>query len=299
MPPWGVGLAGCSFVLVVLAAVPGQFLVPVLALLVCVVGMPHGGLDHRVGKALLVPAVGGHWAFPFLLGYAGLMAAVLAGWVFAPVWALAGFVILSAAHFGMAEEPVSSVGRLAQGVLRGGMVVWVPALFHPAEFTQLLHWIVPYDLWPAELLHRHPVRAALWLALVTVLCGEVASPRASLFRVSGLIVLFALAPPLVSFAVYFCGWHSTVELARLAQQADPENLGYGLRKVIVAAAPLSLAATLLMVTGWLVVRTDGPVNPGVVQAQFVGLSVVAVPHVLLQAIAERRKINPFGTERPS
>ena len=240
MPTWAVGLAGCSFILIVLATVPGHFLAPVLALLVVLVGMPHGGLDHRIGRGLLAPAVGGHWPFPFLLGYAALMAAVLAGWAFAPVWALAGFVLLSSAHFGMAEEPVHSVGGLAQGMLRGEMVVWVPALFHPAEFTQLLQWVVPDDLWPAELLYRHPVRVALWLALAAVLCGTLALPTASRFRVLGLIVLFCLAPPLVSFAAYFCGWHSTVELARLARQAGPENQGDGLRKVILAAAPLSL-----------------------------------------------------------
>ncbi|MGL4551280.1 MAG: Brp/Blh family beta-carotene 15,15'-dioxygenase [Gemmataceae bacterium] len=299
MPTWAVGLAGCSFILIVLSTVPGPFLVPVLALLVGVVGMPHGGLDHRVGRGLLAPVVGGYWLFPFLLGYAGLMAAVLAGWVFAPVWALAGFVLLSAAHFGMAEESVDSVGRLAQGMLRGGMVVWVPALFHPAEFTQLLQWVVPYDLWPAELLFRQPVRLTLWLALAAVLCVEVTSPRASLVRVLGLTVLFALAPPLVSFAVYFCGWHSTVELARLARQADPDNPGVGLRKVILAAAPLSLMASILVMLGWLAVESSRPLTPGLVQALFVGLSVVAVPHVILQVIAERRKINPFGTERPS
>lgn len=299
MPTWAVGLAGCTFILIVLAAVPGQFLVPVLALLVGLVGMPHGGLDHRIGRGLLAPVVGGHWLFPFLLGYAGLMAAVLAGWVFVPVWALAGFVLLSAAHFGMAEEPVDSVGRLAQGVLRGGMVVWVPALFHPAEFTELLQWVVPHDLWPAELLFRQPVRVTLWLALATVVCGELVSPTATRLRVVGLSALFALAPPLVSFAVYFCGWHSAVELARLARQADPESEGDGLRKVIVAAAPLSLAASLIVVTGWLAVGADRPFTPGVVQALFVGLSVVAVPHMLLHMIAERRNINPFETDRAS
>jgi Brp/Blh family beta-carotene 15,15'-monooxygenase len=297
---WAARLVGCLTTLALLAALPAPSLPVVLALLVGVVGMPHGGLDHRVGRRLLRPTLGWCWGPAFLAGYAALMAAVLAGWALAPLCTLAGFVLLSALHFGMADEQPRSPGSVAHAVLCGGMVVWVPSLARPTEMTQLLLWVVPGRLWPPDFLFLPAVRAALWLALALVLAGAARSPfgQAGL-RTLCLVALFVLAPPLVAFAVYFCGWHSVTELARLARQANPTDPPAGLRTVIAAAAPLSAAACLLVIAGWLVVESGRPLAPGVVRALFVGLSVVAVPHVLLHLLAQRRGVDPFHAGGPA
>lgn len=270
----------------------------VLAALVAVVGMPHGGLDHRVGRAVLRSVAGHRWVIPFSAGYLTVMAAVLAGWVWLPLFTLAGFVLLSAAHFGTADKRPGTTGGLALTVLQGGMVVWVPVLFQPAEFTRLLTWVVPRNRWPEDILFDASLRAGLWFALGVVITRAVVSRPATAVRVVAFVVLFAVAPPLLGFAVYFCGWHSVVELVGLARQANPNHPVAGLGRVLVAAAPLSAAAVLLAVIGWGVASAGGPLTPGIVQAVFVGLSVVAVPHMLLHMIAARRNVNPFAAEGP-
>ncbi len=270
----------------------------ILAALVAVVGMPHGGLDHRVGRATLRAAAGRYWAFPFAVGYVAVMAAVLAGWVWLPLPTVAGFVFLSAVHFGVADDEPRTPGGSALAIIHGGMVVWVPVLFQPAEFTRLLTWVVPGDRWPEDILFDPSLRAGLWVALGTVIARAVVSPPATAVRVAGFAVLFAVAPPLIGFAVYFCGWHSVVELLRLARQANSDDPAAGLGRVLVAAWPLSAVAVLLAVIGWGVASAAGPLAPGIVQTVFVGLSVVAVPHMLLHLIAARRDVNPFAAEDP-
>jgi Brp/Blh family beta-carotene 15,15'-monooxygenase len=266
-----------------------------LAVLVAVVGLPHGGLDHRVGRAVLRPALGRRWPRAFAPAYLGVMALVLAGWVLAPLPTLAGFVLLSAVHFGTADGEAGSPGGLVRAALFGGMVVWVPALVRPAEFTRLLTWVVPGE-WPEELLFAPAVRCALWLALAAVLgCVAVRPVRAGVPTL-GFVALFALAPPLVGFAAYFCGWHSTRELARLARQAAPGEPLVGLGRVLAAAAPVAALAALLGAVGWAVAEADRPLTPGLVRTVFVGLSAVAVPHMLLDLVAARTGANPFAAE---
>lgn len=270
----------------------------VLAALVAVIGMPHGGLDHRVGRAILRPALGRNWAIAFTAGYLAVMAMVLVGWVWFPLLTLALFVLLSAAHFGTEDTGIHTPGGSALATLEGGMVVWVPALFQPAEFTRLLTWVVPRNRWLEDILFDPSPRVALAVALVVVVGRLVSSPRWSGVRVVCFALVFAVAPPLIGFAVYFCGWHSVVELVRLARQANPNHPVAGLGRVMVAAAPLSTAAVLLAVIGWGVASAGGPLTPGIVQAVFVGLSVVAVPHMLLHVLAARRNVNPFAAEGP-
>ena len=267
----------------------------VFALLVGVVGMPHGGLDHLFGRAVFFPLVGGWWRAAFAVTYLGVAALVVTGWLVAPAVTVVAFFLISAFHFGDAD---GSTGLAA--VAEGGLVVWVPVLARPVEVAEILSWVVP-DADPVAV-HSAVVAAGLacGLALIAVAgravwrvtCGEswVA------VRLVTFTVLFALAPVLVGFVVYFCGWHSTRELATLARRANPARPGRGLLTVVRLAAPragLAVAATAL--AAWYF-STGRPLTPVVVQAVFLGLSAVAIPHILLHAAATRLGAEPF--DRP-
>ncbi len=265
-----------------------------LAVLVAVVGMPHGGLDHRFGQALFRPAAGRWWPVVFAAGYLAVMTVMLVGWWFLPLVTVCGFVTLSAVHFGTTEAEPGSPGGLARTALQGGMVVWVPSLFQPAEFTRLLSWVVPQGQWPEDILFHTPVRVGLSVLLVVVIGLAAASSRRTGLRVLVFAALFAVAPPLVSFTAYFCGWHSTTEFLRLARQAEPADPRRGLLRVVREAAPLAGLAVLFVIMGWWVWASHLPLTSGLVQTVFVGLSVVAVPHMLLHWMSERRGLNPFA-----
>ncbi|MCS6864580.1 MAG: Brp/Blh family beta-carotene 15,15'-dioxygenase [Gemmataceae bacterium] len=265
-----------------------------LAVLVAVVGMPHGGLDHRFGRALLRPALGPQWSIVFVASYLAVMMVVVAGWWWLPGLTVAGFVILSAVHFGLTEDRCDAPIGLVRSALFGGMVVWVPALFWPAEFSRLLTWVIPHSSGGAEIIVAPAFQTMLAAMLPITLAWAFATSLWCGIRVMVFIVLFAVTPPLVSFALYFCGWHSGIELYRLSRQANPHNVWSGLARVVRAAIPLaSLAVVMIAVGGWVVAR-DRPLTPALVQTIFIGLSVVAVPHMLLHWMAIRRNLNPFA-----
>jgi Brp/Blh family beta-carotene 15,15'-monooxygenase len=268
-----------------------------LATLVALVGMPHGGLDHLVGRALLRPFFGSCWACAFVTGYLTMMVLVLTAWVIFPVLTLTGFVLLSAVHFGTADTNLNRYpGGLMITALLGGMVVWVPALFQPSEFGRLLTWVVPRESWLEDFLQEPRIRSVLWCMLFLTLVCSVTRPLSEALRVVSFAGFFALVPPLVGFLIYFCGWHSPIELLRLARQANPEHPSTGLGQVLWNALPLSALAVGFGIVGWIVTAGNRPLEPGVVRVVFVGLSVVAVPHMLLSLAAERRNVNPFAIE---
>jgi Brp/Blh family beta-carotene 15,15'-monooxygenase len=290
----------------------------ILAVLVSVVGLPHGAADHRFARQRLEPVLGMGWLPVFLLGYLAIAVAVVCGWFVAPAATILAFFLASAWHFGQ-EEPRVPIGpRCLRPVFRfarGGLVIWTPLVFHTKEVGEILTVASPVGSGPE--LHR--LIAALvvcsWImltiaAVAWVMEGLAAWVRGGLRRrmlladnalVASLVALFAVASPLVSFPVYFCAWHSARGLRRLRRE-----LGESWPELARSLAPLTAAAIALIALGsWWVLGGAGW-NDTLIRATFVGLSAVAMPHLLLHGIAplfaesaRRRTTQPLQLGSPA
>lgn len=269
-----------------------------LAAAVAVVGMPHGGLDHVVGRAVFEPLAGRWWSVWFLSGYLLVALLVVAGWWLVPLATIALFFTASAFHFGDTEVG----GRWVSPVL-GGMVIWMPILARPDEVSSILGWIIPRDR-AEDLAAVFPsVRVLCWvLACVAAvwwvgyLLVRIRTGRASgmwhAIRLAAFALMFAFVPVLISFAIYFCAWHSAVELIRLSRRYVPGGLLAGLIVVVRRAAPLSLLAVAGVAALALAFYDGRGLAPAAVQAVFIGLSAVAIPHLILHWVADSRMHPP-------
>ncbi len=119
----------------------------VLAVAVAVVGLPHGGLDHRVGKHVLHSLASTSSTFVFVCGYLSVSILVVAAWFVSPLTTIVAFFCLSAWHFGLEEDErdTRTAWQWAGMVARGGMVIWIPAVFQGAEIARLLSTIAPSE----------------------------------------------------------------------------------------------------------------------------------------------------------
>jgi Brp/Blh family beta-carotene 15,15'-monooxygenase len=278
--------------------------VVLFAVLTAVIGIPHGGLDHRFGRAICRPLAGKWWPVVFFVTYSSIGLLVLAGWVMVPLTTIAFFFLLSAIHFG-------EKGSLPMAAVEGGMVIWIPFLARPNEATALLALVTPGRISGSIQGVLSEARPLLW-ALAFVLAVHVTQlafvgmrhrDRRSVLkacRLTAFAVVFAATPVLLSFATFFCGWHSTRELVDLAYRMDPSRPSRGLWRVLQISAPLSilLCAVITLAASWRF--TYGySLESVVVQGVFLGLSAVAVPHILLHAIADRFVVDPLRTEASS
>jgi Brp/Blh family beta-carotene 15,15'-monooxygenase len=269
----------------------------VLAVLVALIGLPHGAADHRFARPRLEPVLGMAWLPVFLAGYLGVAALVVCGWYVAPAATVVVFFLASAWHFGQ-EEPRLPIGPRSLRPLfrfaRGGLVIWTPLVFHAGDVAAILDLTAPGGSGPAIQQAISLLTACSWLMLPLATAAWALQGLAA-FRSTGrrrrvlladnalvasLVVLFAVTSPLVSFPVYFCGWHSARGLERLRRE-----LGESWPELARSLAPLTVGAIALIgLAAWLVLGGAGW-NGTLIRATFVGLSAVAVPHLLLHGVA--------------
>ena len=298
---WAMTGAACFFSQAMAGVTAG-----VLAVLVALIGLPHGAADHRFARPRLEPVLGPAWLPVFLAGYLVVAMLVVGGWFVAPAATVVAFFLASAWHFGQ-EEPRLLIGprglRPVFRFARGGLVIWTPLVFHARDVAAILGLAAPGGSGPA--IHHAlslltacswimlPIAAVAWtlqlLAAARTAQGLAANRSTGRRRrvlladnalVASLVVLFAVASPLVSFPVYFCGWHSARGLERLRRQ-----LGETWSELARSLAPLTVGAIALVgLAAWLVLGGAGW-NGTLIRATFVGLSAVAVPHLLLHGIA--------------
>jgi O-antigen/teichoic acid export membrane protein len=103
---------------------------------------------------------------------------------------------------------------------------------------------------------------------------------ADVLLVASLVALLAVANPLVGFLVYFCGWHSVRGLKRLRRE-----LGESWIRLAVSLAPMTVGAVVLISLATLTVLRTTSWDETLIRATFVGLSAVAVPHLVVHGVA--------------
>jgi len=178
-------------------------------------------------------------------------------------------------------------------VARGGLVIWVPVAFHTDEVVRILSLIAPHGMTPQI---RSAVGALVVCSWAMLAIAAVAVVGQALSAVAGggrrrrvllldvlmlvsLVIVLVSMNPLVGFVVYFCGWHSVRGLKRLRRE-----LGESWGQLAMSLAPLTaLSIALIALTTWLVLQAP-TWNDTLIRATFVGLSGVAVPHLVLHGL---------------
>lgn len=265
-----------------------------LAILVPLVGIPHGGLDLRLAQTLLRPSYGKQWLVVFLTWYIAMMVMVLAAWWLAPLATLIGFVMLSAIHFGLADLGEDPPGGWLAALFPGGLVIWIPALAQPAEFGQLASWVLPNGQLSLETPNFSLFQGLLLGSSILGIALGFARSLTTGFTLLGFLCLFITAPPLVSFMIYFCFWHSVKELISASYQMDPSNLLLGLKLVIIRTLTPTMSALLIFVFIYVALISHATLDRSLIQCIFLGLSAIAVPHILFHLL-----IRDFRIHRPA
>ena len=277
---------GWAFCAAALGAAAGSALLPrlgvpnlgagaeliVAAALIVLLGVPHGGLDAIFALHLYRVRTVRRWA-GFGVLYGLLAAGVVAVWLVAPALFLAGFLLVSAAHFSGDPGPGT---RALSRVAYGGAVVVLPALLHGPEVARLFSLLVGPPAAEAVMGWLAPLGLPWAAALAGLAAAEARrSPRTALEMIA-VGALAVCAPPLVGFTVYFCAMHSARHILRTLDWAGRPG-----RWLVAASGALpTLGAVALAGAGW-AWFSRAPFEAGLVQAVFVGLAALTVPHMAL------------------
>jgi Brp/Blh family beta-carotene 15,15'-monooxygenase len=284
----------------IVAAVAGTVGMPtqlaLLAILVAILGLPHGAVDHWQGRALLAPRLGPWWLPVFGTGYIAATGLVIIAWAAWPPLLLTAFLILATAHFGSEDvtarpclEHRHSLSHLMDIVLRGALPTLLAVMFHPGETAALFAALLPATtaaqveqaLTLATLVS--PVYFAALAALIGIALRH--GDRLVAAEVAVLAATFAALPPLLAFAVYFCLWHSPRHSLLVIAEAGDARLAAGVRRFVMGALPLTALTVAAAVPAWLALGHSFTSTEATLQIVFIGLAALTVPHVLLPLIA--------------
>ena len=276
-----------------------------LAVAVCLVGVPHGGLDSLAGRQWLEPVMGTHWCWVFYSGYLAVALCVVFGWLIVPLWTAILFFVVSAWHFGWEDDKPRSKKLLwnhLAAIASGGIVIWLAALCRPSEMQSILEWIVPSSI-PTSAPQIVTIAQFFGVIFVPFAIADsgfslakslaLKSPlEPSLIRDLLLAGLVAWTPIPFSFGVYFCGWHSIRGLVHMKEEQRMSN-----SELLLAVLPLSLGAIGLAGVATWFWSSGRELSAELSRSLFIGLSAIAVPHLILHGVLEslpRFKSNEIG-----
>ncbi len=246
-------------------------------------GIPHGALDieifaRHLGRSDALSKL------KMTIGYAGCALLMTLIWVHAPPLALALFLMLSILHFGLDwrdnAEPFL-------GMTVGWAIVALPALSHPSAVTAIFNTLVGNEggATMSALLACSSVPAAL---VTIAFCRDsfMRGNQRAAIQVATCLFAALFLPPLAAFAMFFCGLHSPRHFAdALAQSGPIAPLKKG--AIIVAVVGLSLGIGV-----WVFTQEQAlAMSEGAVRATFILLSILTLPHFILEQILARNGAN--------
>lgn len=279
------GMLFCMLALVVTAAslwlprLDIQTELIIMAVLIMVLGVPHGALDTIFAENFYRVDGFGGWVL-FTLAYFLPAILVVAVWYAAPTLFLAGFLAISVAHFSGDLSPgTPPVTRL----LYGGAVIILPTLLHSAEIGQLFSLLVGPTAAQAVLWWLQGLQWPWLLGLAGMALQRFRADWLSGTEIAALGILAVLAPPLIAFTVFFCFMHSARHILRTFNyfaQTSPDKIR------AAAFAPMLLT---LCLAGMAWIRLGNiSLDARVLQIVFVGLAALTVPHM---GIVERVRMS--------
>ncbi len=254
---------------------PASFIALVMVVLI---GLPHGAFDGAVARYLgFAHNVVG--AVRFICLYILTAAIVIIIWIIFPGMALAGFLLISAVHFGWGDANAQSRPVfIMQIAAHGGLIVFGIGAMHLPSVTPLFSVLADGMIQPALVLIKAmwtimPGLAILYFILA-IIHAEIRIRFAELIIISAMIFIL---PPLVGFAVYFCMIHTIRHLRHIWQRlhslAQP-------RQIILQACLFTLASWSMGAIAFLGLDS-GNIEADLLQVIFIGIAALTMPHMIL------------------
>ncbi len=263
------------------------------SLAIILAGIPHGTLDIEIAAARF-----GHASLfrklAILAAYVGCVLLMIFLWRRQPEIALSVFLVIAIMHFS-ADWRGGVDPFLAMMV--GWALVALPALSHPESVAIIFEILTGNE-------NGATIAAILACASVPAGLGSLAfvywayqrGDMVSAIDVLSCIIAALCLPPLIAFALFFCGLHSPRHMADALRDTGALS---PLKKAVIIAAVFGLASAIgviLFITqeasvGAASVRA-APIDSGIIQMAFVLLSTLTAPHFLLEQFMALNRPNP-------
>ena len=246
---------------------------------IVMIGLPHGAYDGAV--AIHLGIIKRFSSFvKFMIIYVALAALVVTIWMIAPIISLIIFLTISMLHFGAGDiKNGQGVLGFSEALAHGGLAIVGISQFHRSEVDEIFSYLINSDttyVWLAIDI----LTVATVFAIITCVLQALNNSKWSVTVLELLLlgIVYAVAPPLLGFAIYFCCVHSARHFRKIYASIKQSVSTTSIRNQAILFTSISWIAA--GIAFWMFADFANP-GPTIMRITFIGLAALTVPHMLL------------------
>ncbi len=269
-------------------------------LLILIVGVSHGSLDHIKGKKLL-ELFNIKSTYIFYITYILISAVVIGTWILLPSMTLILFLIIASYHFGKEDTQflINHRSYFTQMLyfFKGFLIILAPLYFHFQETIAIFKLLlVDNEVFYSSLNFIETNK----VIQIGIICSTLSSIFLFLknFEIKNfvifldyfsILILNYYLSPLIAFTVYFCFLHSIRHSISLAIDLDPNSVVNGFRMFIKKALPLTILTAVFTFIALYLLNNSHNLDSAILKIIFIGLASLTFPHILLEYFLEKNE----------
>ncbi len=257
-------------------------------LLIFFIGLPHGSFDGAV--ASLVGFNNRVQFVKFIFYYLILFFLVILFWLYFPITALTIFIIMTIAHFGLCDWTNFKIDRYKYSVsfTYGMTIIFGIIFFNESQSFLIFEYLtndniyliqkylfIPYSLTSVSI---------IYFIYISYLEKKL---RKGIVEILFLLLIFYFLDPLLSFAIYFCFFHTYKHLKHLIK-----NIYINLTNKYFVIYSTVIFTIISWMGGLAIIyflMQNLTLYESLLKVIFIGLAALTLPHMLLVDIVYRRR----------
>jgi len=269
-------------------------------LLILIIGVSHGSLDHIKGKKLL-RLFNIKSTYIFYITYLLIAAIVILTWIILPSITLIVFLMIASYHFGKEDTQflINERSYFTQILyfFKGFLIILAPLYFHFQETIAIFKLLLIDNEVFYSSLNFIETNNVIQIGII---CSTLSSIFLFLkdFEIKkfvvfldyfSILILNYYLSPLIAFTVYFCFLHSIRHSISLAIDLDPNSLVNGFRLFVKKALPLTILTAIFSFIALYLLENSYNMDSAILKIIFIGLASLTFPHILLEYFLEKNE----------
>ncbi len=269
-------------------------------LLILIIGVSHGSLDHIKGRKLLKIFQINN-IITFYTSYFLLAVTIIILWVLLPTVVLIAFLIVASFHFGKEDTQflIDNNSYLNQFLffLKGSLIILAPLYFNFNETVSIFKLLLIENESFYQSLNVIENNNFLIIGIVLSALSSIIlffkkfelKKFTIFFDYFSIIIINMHFSPLIAFTIYFCFLHSIRHSISLITELDQKSLRNGVLVFIKKATPLTFLTGIFCLIGLYFLNNNYNLDSAILKLIFIGLASLTFPHILLEYLIEKNE----------
>ena len=269
-------------------------------LLILIVGVSHGSLDHLKGKKLL-KLFNIKSTYIFYITYILISVVVVVTWILLPSITLIVFLIIASYHFGKEDTHflINNRSYFTQLLyfFKGFLIILAPLTFHFQETIAIFKLLLidnevfytTLDFIEKNNIIQKGIVFSFLSSVILLLKNFEKKKFLIFFDYFSILTLNLYLTPLIAFTIYFCFLHSIRHSISLAIELDPDSVVKGFRLFVKKALPLTILTAVFSFIALYLLSYSNNLDSAILKIIFIGLASLTFPHILLEYFLEKNE----------